>query len=128
MDKRNREEQVKIGTDNIFADLGLPDADERLAKAQLALAISAVVYESGLTQSEVATQAGLTQPQVSSIVRGRLAGFTLDRLFRVLNCLGQDVEIVISPSRARTKASVKVSTKAARSRKKADASARALTG
>lgn len=122
------EDGVTIGTENVFADLALPNADERLAKAKLALAISAVVQDSGLTQAHIASKTGLTQPQVSSLVRGRLSGFTLDRLFRVLNSLGQSIEIVVSPSSPRFPASVTVSTNATRRRKKSGGNTKLATG
>lgn len=82
---------------NVFADLDLPDADELLAKADLALAIGRIVEERGLTQAQAAELLRVDQPKVSALVRGRLEGFSLERLARFLNALGQDVEIVVRP-------------------------------
>jgi predicted XRE-type DNA-binding protein len=75
--------------------LHLPDADELLAKAQLASAISDIIQGRHLTQSEAADLLGTTQPKVSNLVRGRLEGFSLERLARFLNSLDRDVEIVV---------------------------------
>ncbi len=82
----------------MFADLGLPDADERLAKARIAHHIAGLIDEAGWTQAEAARCMGLTQPNVSDLVRGKLRGFSLDRLLQCLNALGQDVEIIIRPA------------------------------
>jgi predicted XRE-type DNA-binding protein len=80
---------------NVFADLGLPDADELLLKAGLARQISLILEERGLTQAEAARMLGTQQPKVSQLVRGALGGFSLERLIRYLNALGRDVEIVV---------------------------------
>lgn len=82
---------------NLFALLGLPDADDLHAKAQLANAIHRTLSARGLTQAEAAEFMGTTQAKVSAIVRCKLDGFSIDRLFRFLNALDQDVEITITP-------------------------------
>lgn len=82
---------------NLFALLGLSDADDLHAKAQLANAIHRTLTTRGLTQAEAAELMGTTQAKVSAIVRCKLDGFSIDRLFRFLNALGQDVEILIAP-------------------------------
>jgi predicted XRE-type DNA-binding protein len=81
---------------NVFADLGLPDADERMLKAQLAVQIRRFIEEKGWTQTEAAEAVGLDQPKVSYLLRGRLAGFSVDRLLSILNRLGHSVEVRIS--------------------------------
>ena len=88
------------GSGNVFADLDLPNAQEHLAKARLAYRIECLIQEAGMTQTEAATKMGLTQPNVSDIVRGKLKGFTLDRLLQCLNALDQDVEIIVRPKSA----------------------------
>ena len=94
--------------DNIFADLGRPDADELLAKAELARAIRHLIAARGLTQAVAARLLGIAQPDVSNLHRGRLAGFSMERLYRFLNLLGQDVRIVVQPKpRSRTRATVR---------------------
>lgn len=82
---------------NVFADLGLPDADERLAKAQMAHQIIMIIESRKLTQKAAAQLLGLDQPKVSALMRGKLSGFSTDRLFRLLNKLDKDVEIIIRP-------------------------------
>lgn len=100
---------VTRGRRNVFADLGLPNPEERLAKAQLAYAIQKAIDERGLTQREAATLMGIDQPKVSHILRGRLADFSTERLMNFLTGLGRDVEIVIKPSpRSRKKGRLRV--------------------
>lgn len=86
------------GSGNVFADLGLPNPEERLAKADLAIEIEHLIEARGWTQQQAAASLGLTQPQVSAIIRGRLERFSTDRLIQVLTALGQDVEIRIRPA------------------------------
>lgn len=83
---------------NVFADLGLPDADEALAKAELARQIGSIVAKRRLTQAAAARLLGVDQPKVSALLHGRLAGFSTDRLIRFLNALGRDVKIIIRPA------------------------------
>jgi predicted XRE-type DNA-binding protein len=90
--------EVHSSSGNVFADLGLPNADELLIKAQLADQISDLISERNLTQIEAAKILGLDQPKISALMRGRLAGFSTERLFRLLNSLGQDVEIRVVPT------------------------------
>ena len=96
--RKKPSEKVTRGSGNIFSDLGLPDADERLAKAQLAHKISTIIQQKNLNQKEAATQLGIDQPKISALFRGKLAGFSMERLFHFLNKLGQDVNIKIAPA------------------------------
>jgi len=89
------DDEVTLGSDNIFADLGLPDAEEMIKKAPLALAITHAIQDQGLTEREAAERMGLEEPDVSDIVRGRLRGFSLGRLVDCLNALDRDVEMII---------------------------------
>ncbi len=84
---------------NVFADLGLPDPEERLAKADLAIAIVRQIESGGVTLAQAAELLGVAQPDVSNLRRGRLAGYSIERLSRLLTALGKDVEIRIRPSR-----------------------------
>lgn len=86
---------VRQGGKNIFEDLRLPDAEELNAKAQIAYRICGILKERKLTQQAAADLLGTDQPRVSALLHGRLEGFSCDRLFRFLNALDQDVEIVI---------------------------------
>ncbi len=97
------EEEIEItpSCGNVFGDLNLPDPELLLAKAKLCAKISKIVRERRLTQAKAAKLMGLTQPNVSEILGGRLDGFTLDRLFRCLDALDQEVEIIVRPKKVR---------------------------
>jgi len=95
---------VKIikSSGNVFADLGLPGAEERLLKARLAAEIARVIAGRKLTQAAAAELMGVDQPKVSHVLHGRLAGFSTERLLTWLTSLGRDVEIVVrTPARRR---------------------------
>jgi predicted XRE-type DNA-binding protein len=77
--------------------LGLPNPEELLAKATLAHRIHVLIKERKLTQQRAAELLGIDQPKVSALIRGRLDGFSVERLFRFLNLLGQNIDIVIRP-------------------------------
>jgi predicted XRE-type DNA-binding protein len=83
----------------VFADLNLPNPEDALAKAELARQIGQVIAERGLTQTKAAELLGLDQPKISALMRGKLSGFSTDRLLRILNDLGQEIEIVIRRGR-----------------------------
>ena len=89
--------KVHIGSGNVFADLGLPNPEERLVKAELASLISSAIKQKNLTQIEAAELLGIDRSKVSALTRGRLSGFSTARLLRFLNALGNDVEIVVKP-------------------------------
>ena len=85
---------------NVFADLNLPQADDLLAKAELATKIIAEIQRRRLTQSQAAAILGIDQPKVSALKQGKLSGFSIERLMRLLLMLGRDIEITV---KARTK-------------------------
>jgi predicted XRE-type DNA-binding protein len=93
---------------NVFADLKLPNPGELLAKAELTHKITLLVSEKKLTQVQTAKLLGIDQPKVSALLRGRLAGFSLERLIRFLLLLGQEVKISVRPARSRTGSRVRV--------------------
>ncbi len=98
-----------VGSGNVFEDLGHARPAEALAKAELARKIGLLITKRGLTQAAAAEVLQVDQPKVSALVRGRLAGFSLDRLVRFLVLLGSDVEIVVKPrARAAGRARVMV--------------------
>lgn len=102
--KNAKPKKVKIerGSGNVFADLGFADADERLAKANLAHKICSLIEDAGLTQTQAAERLGIDQPKVSMLTRGRLKDFSTDRLMRFIIRLGQDVVIgVEEPAKQR---------------------------
>jgi predicted XRE-type DNA-binding protein len=84
------------GSGNVFADLGLPHADELLARAELAAKIIQEIENRRLTQARAAAMLGIDQPKVSALKQGRLSGFSIERLVRFLLLLGHDVEISVS--------------------------------
>ena len=87
---------------NVFADLGLPESSELLVKAELAVGIVQAIEKRGVTQAKAASVLGVSQADISDLVRGKLKGFSTERLIRFLNALGRDVAIVVSePRRAR---------------------------
>ena len=101
--------EVFHGSGNVFADLGLPDAEELLAKAELARQIMTIIDKRRLSQVQAAEILGIDQPKVSALVRGNLAGFSFERLIHFLNLLGRDVQIVVKAKpRTRRQAGLKV--------------------
>lgn len=104
-----RQERVTRGSGNVFADLGLPQAEDRLANATLGRELARVIRARGLTQRATAVLLGIDQPKVSHLLRGRLAGFSTARLMAFLTALGRDVEIVIKVApRSRRRGRVRV--------------------
>ena len=89
---------VEVGSGNVFADLGLPDPEEHLAKAELASRISAAIRQLGLTQTAAAERLGIDQPKVSRLLRGYLTNFSTERLMHFLTLLGQDIDIIVKPA------------------------------
>ncbi|HSE65960.1 MAG TPA: helix-turn-helix transcriptional regulator [Gemmatimonadales bacterium] len=87
--------KVTMGSGNVFQDLGFPDAEERLVKASLALEIERIIDQRKLTQRAAAKLMGIDQPKVSHIIRGRLDGYSTERLMGFLTSLGRDIEIVV---------------------------------
>src|SRR3990167_3649603 len=91
--------KVKRGSGNIFADLGLPNPEQELLKAQLTLQIYKIVKARKLTQAQAGDVLGIKQPHVSALMRNRAGNFSVGRLFEFLNALGQDVRITVKPTR-----------------------------
>lgn len=88
-------ERIECGSGNVFADLGLPDADAHLLKAELVTRIDRIIRRRGLKQVEAAKLLGLSQPDVSRLLQGTFREYSLERLLRLLTALGRDVDIVI---------------------------------
>ena len=91
--------RVTPGSGNVFADMGLEDADELLIKADLAISVAAIIKRRGLTQTEAAKALGIDQPKVSRLVRGELYGFSIEQLIRFLGALGQRVSFRIEAAK-----------------------------
>ena len=93
--KRDAEIPVMASSGNVFADIGLPEPEEELTKAQLASHIRQAIKRRRLTQVAAAALTGVDQPKVSALLNGRLANFSSERLMRLLTALGQDVDITV---------------------------------
>lgn len=105
MDRKEQEideTSVTPGSANVFSDLGLPDAEEHLEKAKLVLAIQRAIEEEGLSQTAAAERMGIDQPQVSRMLRGQFRGYSVERLYRFLNCFGHDVIVIVAPRHPKT--------------------------
>ena len=87
--------RVTQGSGNVFADLGLPRADERQTQVRLAVAINQAIKDRRLSQVGAAQLLEINQPKISALANYRLDGFSVERLMRFLNTLGRDIEIVV---------------------------------
>jgi predicted XRE-type DNA-binding protein len=96
-DERKSDISVTESSGNVFADMGVPEPEEELTKAQLASHIRHVIKRRRLTQVAAAAVMGIDQPKVSALLNGRLANFSSERLMRLLTALGQDVDITVRP-------------------------------
>ncbi len=88
-------DKIERGSGNVFADLGRPDAEVHLLKAQLVTRIEKIIRQRKLKQVDAAALLGLSQPDVSRLLRGNFREYSVERLLRLLTALGRDVEIVI---------------------------------
>jgi predicted XRE-type DNA-binding protein len=89
--------RIHDSTGNVFEDMGMRDAEERLAKVELARMIRKEIDRRGLTQTAAADLLGIQQPDVSDLVRGKLARFSMNRLERLLNALDLEIRIQVGP-------------------------------
>ncbi len=94
----------EMGSGNVFKDLGIPNAEEHLVKAQLVFKIDTIMKDRGLKHAASADLLGIKQPDVSKMLRGDFKQFSVERLLRFLVALNQDVEIVVKPHRSRSDA------------------------
>lgn len=102
MSKRTRTVEgieVETGSGNVFADLGLPDAEKLKIKSGLVIEITRAVRRLGLTQEEAGRRMGITQPKVSALLRGDFTNLSERKLMECLNRLGYDIEIKVKPAR-----------------------------
>jgi predicted XRE-type DNA-binding protein len=95
VNKRQARLSVTESSGNVFADMGLPEPEEELAKAQLASSIGRAIARRRLSQTAAAALMGIDRPKVSAILNGRLDDFSSERLMRLLVRLGQDADIAI---------------------------------
>lgn len=92
---------IEHGSGNVFADLGRPEAETHLLKAELVARIDQIIRERRLTQAHAAELLGISQPDVSRLLRGNFRDYSVERLLRLLTSLGRDVEITIRKPRTR---------------------------
>lgn len=95
--KTKKQIDFEESSGNVFADIGVSNAEECLAKTKLAYQINRLIEDRGLKQIEAAKLLDVDQPKISALARGRLSGFSIERLFRFLAILNQDVVIMIKP-------------------------------
>ncbi len=96
-----KKHRYEVGSGNVFKDLGIPNAEEHLIKAQLVYKIHTILKSRRLKQSQAAALLGIKQPDVSKMLRGEFRQFSVERLLRFLVALGHDVKILIEPHRSR---------------------------
>ena len=96
---KNGKTKVKASSGNVFADLGLPNPEQELLKAQLTLQIYRIVMARCLTQAQAGAVLGIKQPHVSALMRNRAGNFSVGRLMEFLIALGQDVKITVKPTK-----------------------------
>jgi predicted XRE-type DNA-binding protein len=110
MARRRIKTQVSPSSGNVFADLGLSNADEKQTKVRLAVAINRILSGQNLSQADAADRLRINQPKVSALTNYRLAGFSVERLMNFLTALDRDVEITIRPKpRSRKEARILIS-------------------
>jgi predicted XRE-type DNA-binding protein len=93
---------------NVFADLQLPDAEEKQTKVRLAVTINRIIEDARLSQRAASEALKVNQPQISALANYRLDGFSVERLMNFLNALGRDVEIVIRKAPGRRAPKIRV--------------------
>ena len=89
--------EVVEGSDNVFADLGLPDAEDLLLKSAMVIKLRRLIDGRNLSQTSAAELLGIGQANLSKLLRGQFRGYSVDRLMRMLTAFDQDVEIVTRP-------------------------------
>ena len=89
--------RVEVSSNNIFADLGLPDAEAHFLKAQIVSEIYRLTKQRKLTQAQAGKRMGISQPEVSRMFKGNFREYSVDRLMEFLTVFDRDVEIVVKP-------------------------------
>lgn len=90
--------EVEMGSGNVFADLGLPDAEKLKIKSGLVIEITKAMRSLNLTQKAAAERMGIAQAKVSAMLRGDFSNLSERKLMDCLNRLGYDIEITVKPA------------------------------
>ena len=96
---KKRRPKVEVGSGNIFADLGLPDAEDMLLKSTIVIELRRLIKHRKLTQTAAAKLVGVSQADLSKILHGHFRGYSESKLMRMLTAFDQDVEITTRPHR-----------------------------
>lgn len=96
--KKTEPAAVEFGSGNVFADLGLPEADKLKIKSGLVFEITRAIRELQLSQAEAGRRMGISQPKVSAMMRGDFANLSERKLMDCLTRLGYDIEIKVTPA------------------------------
>src|SRR4051812_9328646 len=97
-----RKAPIEAGSENIFADLGLPDADTHYLKAQIVAEIYRLTNARGLTQAQAGRLMGISQPEISRMFKGNFREYSIERLMSLVRVFVRDVEIVVKPRRRKS--------------------------
>jgi predicted XRE-type DNA-binding protein len=92
---------IEHSSGNVYADLGMADAQEMLVKAKLAAKIGEIIQRQNLTQQQAAEVLAMPQPKVSLLLRGQFRGISESKMLECLARLGRDIDIVVKPARRR---------------------------
>ena len=93
---------------NVFKDIGLPDADQHALKADIVISLAKLIASKKLSQVKASRFIGISQPDLSRLLRGHFAGFSMDRLLQALLALGSDVEIRVKKPSANRRGKARV--------------------
>jgi predicted XRE-type DNA-binding protein len=102
--RKGRGVEMQDASENIFADLGRPAAEEHYVKAQLVFQMQQIMKARKLRQTAAAALMGIKQPDVSNLLHGRFRGYSIERILSFLQALDQDIEIVVKPKACKEKA------------------------
>lgn len=92
--------EVHQGSVNLFADLGLANAEKLKIKTGLMIVIRRAIKRSALTQQEAATRMGITQQKIVDMMHGEFTNLSERKLMDYLTRLGYDIEIRVRPAKS----------------------------
>jgi len=94
--EKGKNKKITPSSGNVFADLGLPNAEEKQTKVRLAVEINRLISAVRISQASTAKLLQINQPKISALVNYKLDGFSVERLMNFLTALGADIQISIS--------------------------------